>query len=251
MTEFEGRVALVVGASGAIGASICRMLAQRGARVEMTYGRSREAIGALSEEIGGGIHQLDVRDREQVQQTVDAVLKKHGRIDSIVNTAGYMHGLSLFEAMPADEVRDTIEIELFGVMNLARAVVPPMRTAGYGRFVTVGSDSGKVGAKGVAASAAARGGMIAFTKSLAREVASSDICVNAVCPGPTDSRLFDALTAEDDITGKQMRAMVRAIPKKRAARPEEVAAVAVFLASPAASFVTGQAISASGGLTMS
>ncbi|MCW2996857.1 MAG: short chain dehydrogenase [Solirubrobacterales bacterium] len=254
MRDFEGRNVLVVGGSGAIGASVCRMLGERGAQVMLTYARSRDAadrVAALLEPVRlAGVEQVDITDPDAVERLLETARERMGGVDAVINTAGYMHGLHPFVEMDLAEVRDTVALELFGVMHLARAAVPLMREAGYGRLVTVASDSGKVGAKGVAASAAARGGVIAFSKSIAREVADKDICVNVVCPGPTDSALFDTLTSEDDMSGKQMRAMVRAIPKRRAAQPDEVAAVALFLASEAASFVTGQAISASGGLTM-
>jgi 2-hydroxycyclohexanecarboxyl-CoA dehydrogenase len=255
VTDFEGRTALVVGGNGAIGQSICRMLTGRGARVVMTYSRSEQAArgfaATLDPVLLAGVERLDITEPDDVQRVVGATVERLGGVDVLVNTAGYMHGLQLFTDMSWAEVEQTLALELFGVLHLARAVVPVMRNAGYGRIVTVASDSGKVGAKGVAASSAARGGVIAFSKALAREVADLDICVNVVCPGPTVSPLFDGLTANEDISGRQMRAMVRAIPKHRPGRPDEVAAVAVFLASQAASYVTGQAISASGGLTMS
>lgn len=255
MSDFEGRTALVVGGSGAIGQSICRMLTGRGARVVMTYARSevpaREFAATLDPALLVAVERLDITDPDDVARVVAAAAEKLGSIDVLVNTAGYMHGLTLFGDMEWSEVEDTIALELFGVMHLARAVVPLMRASGYGRFVTVASDSGKVGAKGVAASSAARGGVIAFSKALAREVADVDVCVNVVCPGPTTSPLLDSLTAGDDMAGRQLRAMVRAVPKRRPGLADEVAAVAVFLASSQASFVTGQAISASGGLTMS
>lgn len=254
MTGFEGRIALVVGGSGAIGQSVCRLLTERGARVVLTYSRSEDEARAfattLDPELVDGVERLDLTDRNAVDRLVGSCAERWGSLDVVVNTAGYMHGLRLFTDTDWDQVEQTVALELFGVLHLARAVVPVMRAGGYGRFVTVASDSGKVGAKGVAASSAARGGVIAFSKALAREVADADICVNVVCPGPTTSPLLDSLAADDDMSGPQMRAMVRAIPKRRPGRPEEVAEVAVFLASEAASFVTGQAVSASGGLTM-
>ncbi|HUY45552.1 MAG TPA: SDR family oxidoreductase [Streptosporangiaceae bacterium] len=253
MSDFQGRAVLVVGGGG-IGAEVCRQVAATGGRVYFTYNSNIDAARALAAtipgELLGGHAQLDVADEVATASLVAEASEAMDGIDALVCTVGYLHHLSLFEEVEMSTVRHTIEIELFGVLNLAKSVLPVMRRAGYGRIVTVGSDSGKVGSKAEAASAAARGGVIAFSKAIARETASSDICVNVVCPGPTETQLLDSMLADEGLSGKLMNAMVRAIPKRRAATAAEVAAVAVFLASEQASFVTGQAISASGGLTM-
>ena len=131
-----------------------------------------------------------------------------------------------------------------------RAVLPELIRNGGGRIVIIGSDSGKVGTSGESVSAACRGGAIAFAKSIAREYARHNVLANVVCPGPTDTGLWDDLVKNDEFGGKIGNAMVRAIPLRRTARPQEVAAAAVFLVSDEASFITGQAISVSGGLTM-
>lgn len=244
---------MIVGAGG-IGAEICRQIVRGGGRVFFTFAREAARAEALagslpSGSVAGGA-QLDVADAAAVASVVAEAVKAMGRIDATINTAGYLHGLALFEEVDLAMVRRTIDVELLGVMNLAKVVLPHMRRQAYGRIVTVGSDSGKVGSKGEAASAAARGGVIAFSKALARETADIDICVNVVCPGPTSTALLDEMMGEEGLPGKLMGAMVRAIPKRRAGTPAEVASVAVFLASSAASYLTGQAISVSGGLTM-
>lgn len=254
MQEFEGQGVLVVGAGG-IGAEICRQVAAGGGRVFFTYNRdadrAAEVAGSIPAEALAGHAQLDVTDPGAVASVVDRAAEDLGRLDAAITTVGYLHHLSLFEDDSLEEIRRTIDVELFGVLHLAKAVVPRMRAAGYGRFVTVGSDSGKVGSKAEASSAAARGGVIAFSKALARETADTDICVNVVCAGPTDTDLLQEMLADEGMSGKLMNAMVRAIPKRRIAKVDEVVALTLFLSSPSASFVTGQAISVTGGLTMS
>lgn len=138
-----------------------------------------------------------------------------------------------------------------GAGGIGAQIVRKLAARG-GRIVTIGSDSGKVGSTAEAVSAACRGEVvIALSKSLARELARHDITVNVVCPSPTETNLLDQMRNAPCLTGKLMDAMVRAIPMRRPGRPEEVADVAVFFASPQASYVTGQALSVSGGLTMS
>jgi 2-hydroxycyclohexanecarboxyl-CoA dehydrogenase len=253
-SDFEGRNVLVVGGSGAIGAEACRMFVERGANLFLTYSRSPESALAMAEHLPRarvlGIEQLDISDSQGVERLVSVAWERLAGIDAVVNTAGYLHRLQPFVDVDFSEIHDTVNVELFGVINLVKAIVPSMIETGYGRIVIVASDSGKVGAKGGAASAAARGGVIAFSKSIAREVASLDICINVVCPGPTEGSLLDSLTIADDMSGRQMSGMIRATPKKRAAKPSEVAETVLFLASERASFITGQAISVSGGLTM-
>ena len=254
MNDFAGRGVLVVGGGG-IGAEVCRQVAAQGGRVFFTYNRNedaaRELAGSLPEGAFAGHAQLDVTDEAATAAVVDQSVQALGRLDALVTTVGYLQHLTMFEDVDMATVRRTIEIELFGVINLAKSVLPKMRANGYGRIVTVGSDSGKVGSKAEAASAGARGGVIAFSKALARETASSDICVNVVCPGPTETGLLEQMLADEGLSGKLMNAMVRAVPKRRAASPAEVASMTCFLASERASYVTGQAISVSGGLTMS
>lgn len=253
MTDFVKRRALVVGGGG-MGAEVCRQIADGGGDVYFTYNRNvsaaEELAVSLPAERVAGYCSVDISDDDAVATAVDAAATALGGIDVLVITAGYVHEMTLFENTDAASIRKTVDVELVGVITTAKAVLPHMRAGGYGRIVTVGSDSGKAGATGEAASAAARGGVIAFSKALARETARDDICVNVVCPGPTDTPLLDDLLADPGLTGKLTSALVRAVPKRRAARASEVGAMVAFLASEDASYVTGQAISVSGGLTM-
>jgi 2-hydroxycyclohexanecarboxyl-CoA dehydrogenase len=253
MSDFSGRNAIVIG-SGGMGSEVCRQIAHKGGRVYYTYNRSSAAAEQLAASLPlgsvAGYRQLDVTDEAAVADTITDAVQALGGVDILAITAGYVHEMTLFEDIDSAAVRQTIDVELIGVITLARYVLPQLRSGGYGRIVTVGSESGKVGAKGESASAAARGGVIAFSKALARETADTDICVNVVCPGPTETTLLHNLIAAEGLTGSLTNALLRAVPKRRAGKASEIAALTVFLASEEAGYITGQAISVSGGLTM-
>lgn len=249
----EQRTALVVG-SGGIGAQVCRDLAAQDHRVFSTWHRGRAAAEELHAGLGAasaGTAALDVVDPVSVRAAVDAAVAALGRIDVLVVTTGHRHELARFTEMPVATAAEILAHELSGVLDVVRAVLPHQEAAGYGRIVLVGSDSGKAGSTGDAVSSAARGGLISFTRSLARETAAQDITVNVVCPGPTDTGLLRSMLEADGMTGKVMQGMVRAVPKRRLGTVEEVSGAVAFLASDVAGYVTGQAISVSGGLTMS
>jgi 2-hydroxycyclohexanecarboxyl-CoA dehydrogenase len=254
MDNMRGQHLLVVG-GGAMGGHVCREAALRGADVYFTYnrnaGNAEKLAAQIEEERLAGYCQLDISDPSAVADRVKQAVVELGGVEALVISAGYVHHMIPLEAIDFGEVEKTIAVELTGVIATVKEVLPHMRETGYGRIVLVGSDSGKVGSKGEAASSAARGGIIAFAKALARETAGDDICVNVICPGPTESPLLDGLLSDQAVTGKLTRAMMRAIPKRRAARTDEIAAATLFLASPEAGYITGQALSVSGGLTMS
>jgi 2-hydroxycyclohexanecarboxyl-CoA dehydrogenase len=254
MQRFEKARALVVG-GGTMGAEIGRSLVAEGATVHFTYRSNEDGARTLASQLGAGCDgysQLDIGDDDAVATTVAASAASLGGVDVLVVTAGYVHSMVPVLDVEFASVRKTIDVELVGLIRVATQVLPYMRQGGYGRMVFVGSDSGKVGSTGEAASSAARGGVIAFAKALARETAREhDICVNVICPGPTEGPLLEGQLTDPGITGKLTNAMMRAIPKRRAARTSEIAAATLFLASPDAGFVTGQALSVSGGLTMS
>ncbi len=249
----SGRGVLVIG-SGGIGSQVCRDLAAAGARVYFSY--YSNAAGAAELAAGlpagscAGYAALDATDDAAVQSVVAAAGRELAGVDTLVVTAGHRHPLALFQVTTAATAAGIVATELGGPMNAVRAVLPAMQKNGFGRIVLVGSDSGKTGSMGDAASAAARGGLIAFAKSIARENAASDITVNVVCPGPTDTELLAGMTEAEGLTGKVMNAVVRAVPKRRLGSAAEISGAVAYLAGAEAGFITGQAVSVSGGLTM-
>jgi NAD(P)-dependent dehydrogenase (short-subunit alcohol dehydrogenase family) len=256
MARFTGRSVLVAGATGGVGAAAARRFATEGANVAVLYRSRADTASRLVEELAGPGRtvlavQADLAVRSEVDTAVATAVDAFGGLDAFVSTVGATAHMTGFLDVDDDLIHRTVAVELVGAMYATRAVLPTMVAAGGGRLVYVGSDSGKVGAGGEAVSAACRGGLIAFAKSVAREFARSGVTANVVCPGPINTELWQALLRREDEPSQRLaRGLIRGVPLRRAAEPEEVAAVAVFLASDDASFVTGQALSASGGLTM-
>ena len=251
--ELEGKVAFLVGAGGGMGSAIARVLAREGARQALVYRTSAQVVQRLGQELPPGSFlsiQADITQPQDRERMVRATIDAFGRIDILINTAGYVSRFAHFLEEDPQEMERTIDVEFRGVAYTCRAVLPTMLGQKYGRVLTVGSDSGKVGTSGEAISAGCRGAVIAFSKSLARELARQNITVNVLCPGPTQTPLLDKLAGAGGPSQKILEAMARSIPLGRLAQPQEVAEVACFLVSDRASFITGQAISVSGGLTM-
>ncbi|GCE42152.1 2-hydroxycyclohexanecarboxyl-CoA dehydrogenase [Rhodococcus wratislaviensis] len=237
-----------------MGHAAAKMLLDRGARVGLHYRSNAEPIKQLIAEYGQDRAlpiQADLTDRAMLTSGVEQVVATYGQLDGCLNTVGTALRMKPFLDISDDVVDETIATELRGVITSAQAVLPHLIEAGGGHFVLVGSDSGKVGTSGEVISAACRGGIVSFAKSLAREYARQNVLVNVVCPGPTDTGLWEDLVENDEFGGKIGNAMIRAIPLRRIGKAEEVAAAAIFLLSGEASYITGQAISVSGGLTMS
>ena len=248
MGRLQGRTAIVTGAGRGIGRAIAEKLAAEGA-VLVAADIDEAAAKQTAADLGGdalGIR-TDVTSRESVVATVGKTLARFGRIDVLVNNAGWDVAGPFVDSDPADWDR-IMAVNLYGVLHACHAVLPVMAAQKSGAVVNIGSDAGRVGSSGEAVYSAAKGGVIAFTKTLAREQARYRVRANCVCPGPTDTALFASMGGDDP---KLREALVRAIPFRRLAEPADIAAVVAFLASDEAGFVTGQTVSVSGGLTMS
>ncbi len=244
--DFEDKIALVTGGASGIGKATVMQLARNGARV-ICADINETAGRALAEEarrcnLDVEYEPIDLTDSASVRRCAAAVTARHPRIDILVNAAGFS-AIHPFVETPPDYLDKVIAGNLTGSLHLTQALLPSIIAAGNAHIVNVASDAGRVGSTGETAYAAAKGGMIAFTKSLAREVARQGICVNCVCPGPTDTPLLD--TRSD----KLKDAFVRAIAFRRLGKPEEIADAILFFAGPKSSYVTAQILSVSGGLT--
>jgi 2-hydroxycyclohexanecarboxyl-CoA dehydrogenase len=248
MGKLDGKIAIVTGAGQGIGRAIARKLAAEGTTVAVTDVNEPAAMETASA-IGGsavGMH-VDVTSRESVDAMVAQVVQQFGRVDVLVNNAGWDKAGPFIDSDPADWDK-VIAINLYGVLHTSKAVLPIMAAQGYGSVVNLASDAGRVGSSGEAVYSAAKGGVIAFTKTTAREMARHQVNANCVCPGPTDTALFASMGGDDP---RLREALTKAIPFRRLAQPEDLANLVAFLASDEAAYITGQTVSVSGGLTMS
>ncbi len=247
MAQLAGRVCLVTGASRGIGRAVARAAAAEGAHVVLAARDAARLEQALAEIRGqGGKGEslvLDVADRASVAAGVGAIVSRHGRIDQLVNNAGVTRD-DLLVRMKDEEWQQVLATNLTGVFLCSQAVLKPMLKQRYGRIVSVSSVVGLSGNAGQANYAASKAGILGFTKSVAREVASRGITVNAVAPGFIETEMTAAMTE------KAREAVAAAIPIGRIGRPEDVAAAVLFLLSDAAAYITGQVLSVDGGFHM-
>jgi 2-hydroxycyclohexanecarboxyl-CoA dehydrogenase len=248
MMRLDGRTALVTGSASGIGKATAVTLATEGAKVFLADINERGAAQAVAEIVQAGGEAeaigLDVTDRAAIDAAAGVVHGKVGRLDILVNAAGWDR-IEPFMSNTPDFIEKVVALNYLGQVYMAKAFLPPMIEAGKGKIINVSSDAGRVGSMGETVYAGAKGGVIAFTKSLAREMARHNICVNCVCPGPTDTPLFQA---QPD---RMKEALLRVIPFRRLAQPQDLANAILFFASDRSSYITGQVLSVSGGLTMS
>jgi len=254
MRGLSGKVAVITGAAGGIGAAICERLLHEGARVAATDIDSA-GLASLADKLKGGngslsTHALDITDFEAVSACIEQIESDIGNIDILINNAGWDIAKPFVETEP-DLWQKIIAINLMGPLHLHRAVLPRMMDRQSGRIVNIASDAARVGSSGESVYSACKGGIVSFTKTIAREQARNGIVANAVCPGPTDTPLLQSFVGEGEYGQRVYEGLKRAIPLKRLGQPEDMPGIVAFLASDDASFITGQVISVSGGLTMS
>jgi 2-hydroxycyclohexanecarboxyl-CoA dehydrogenase len=243
--RLEGKKALVTGGASGIGAAIARRLAAEGA--EVTIGDlNLEGATEVAGEISGLSIELDVTDLGSAQAAVDSAGPP---IDILINNAG-TDEFGFFSQTTPEQWEKVIAVNLKGVLNCTYAALPGMQEAGYGRIVNIASEAGRVGSKGSAVYSAAKGGVIAFTKVMAREGARFAITANAIAPGPIETPLLMQAKELGEIGEKVIETMKSGTQLRRLGQPEEVAAAAAFLASDDASYVTGETLGVSGGLGM-
>ncbi|AZL04187.1 MULTISPECIES: SDR family NAD(P)-dependent oxidoreductase [Brevibacterium] len=247
MSALDNRIIIVTGAASGIGKGIATRLAADGATVvvaDLDEKKSQETASALG---NGSIGiAVDVTDRAKVDAMTARTIEEFGRIDVLVNNAGW-DKVEPFMESTADTWDRVIAINLIGTLNCTQSVASHMIAAESGAIISIGSDAGRVGSSGEAVYSAAKGGIISFTKTFAREVARHNITANCVCPGPADTPLFAEISADNP---KLRTALEKAIPMRRLAHPDDLANAVSFFAQPESAYVTGQTLSVSGGLTM-
>lgn len=252
--KFNDKVVIVTGGGGGIGGATSRRFAEAGAKVavlDLNEASARATVDKI--EVAGGeaqAFQCDITKTGQVVAAVKGVVDAFGTVDVLVNNAGWDVFKLFIKTEPA-EWEKLIAVNLVGALNMHHAVLPIMMEQKGGRIVNIASDAGRVGSSGEAIYAACKGGLIAFSKTLAREHARHGIGVNVVCPGPTDTALFDSYKQGAGDPDKLNEAFRRAIPMGRIGDPEDLPGAILFFASDEAAYITGQVLSVSGGLTMS
>ncbi|MEO8093001.1 MAG: SDR family NAD(P)-dependent oxidoreductase [bacterium] len=242
--RLEGRRALVTGGAQGIGAAISRRLTAEGASV-VIGDVNQEGAAGVAAEIGATAIHLDVADPASAQ----AAVSRHGPFEILVNNAG-TDDFAFFTEITPDRWRRLLAINLEGVFACTQAALPAMQQAKYGRIVNIASEAGRVGSKGSAVYSAAKGGVIAFTKVIARENGRYGITSNAIAPGPIETPLLMAARELGEVGDKIIETMRSSTQLRRLGQPEEVAAAVAFLASDDASYVTGETLGVSGGLGM-
>ena len=253
MQRFDGKTVIVTGGGGGIGGATCRRFASEGAQVAV-FDMNLEAAEKVAADIratGGRATAFacNITDRAEVDAAVAAVEAQLGPIAVLVNNAGWDVFKPFVKTVPAEWAK-LIDINLTGALHMLHAVLPGMAARQYGRIVNVASDAARGGSSGEAVYAACKGGLVALSKTLAREHARQGITVNVVCPGPTDTALLAGVAEGARDPAKLIEAFRSAIPLGRLGQGDDLASAIAFFGSDDAGFVTGQVLSVSGGLTM-
>ena len=248
--KLQGMTAIVAGGGRGIGRALVLALAREGAQVAVAdiLGENAETV-KREVEAGGGkalAFQVDLTNRAEVNRMVEGVLAATGRLDILVNNAGW-DKLEPFLDSAEETWEKVLAVNFKSVLYACKAALPAMVAQNKGKIISISSDAGRVGSSGEAVYAGAKAAIIAFSKSLAREVARYQINVNVVCPGLTEAPLLEKSREE---APKVIEAITRSIPLRRTGTPEDIAEAVLFLASPASDYITGQTLSVSGGLTM-
>jgi 2-hydroxycyclohexanecarboxyl-CoA dehydrogenase len=250
MRGLTGKRAIVTGGGSGIGRATVLRLVSEGCEVGIFDIDEAGAEATIA--LAGGhakAYPTDIADRTAVEQSVAAFERDTGPADLLANVAGWERPMNFLDTDTTlwDKI---IAINLYGPLHMHHVVVRGMADRGFGRVVNVASDAGRVGSSGEAVYSACKGGIIAFTKTLARELARRNVTLNVLCPGPTDTPLFDAFKAASPGGAKLGEALARAVPMRRIGTPEDYPGIVAFLLSDDAGYMTGQTISVSGGLTM-
>ncbi|MDH3499557.1 MAG: glucose 1-dehydrogenase [Acidimicrobiia bacterium] len=254
MRGLTDKVVIVTGGAGGIGAAVCGRFAEEGAHVAVVDINGEAASRAASAISSAGRRAVafdcDITDHAAVQRLVAEVHAQLGAVDILVNNAGWDVFKPFVDTDPVDW-QQLIAVNLIGPLNLHHVVLPGMVARGSGRVVNVASDAGRVGSSGEAVYAACKAGLLGLSKTLAREHARHNITINVVCPGPTDTPLFDQVRKGAANPEKLEAAFTRSIPMGRIGQPADLPGAICFFASDDAAYITGQVLSVSGGLTMS
>ena len=252
MRGLKGKRVIITGSGSGIGREIARRFAEEGAEVavfDMNEDGAAETVSLI--EANGGratSYIVNITDRAAIDAAVKLV-ESSGPVDILVNNAGWDKIVSFLDS-DVDLWKKVIDINLYGPLHMHHAVLPGMVKNGGGRVINISSDAGRVGSSGEAVYSSCKGGIISFTKTVARELARSGIQLNVVCPGPTDTPLFAEIPGGEEGGSKIAESLKRAIPMRRLAQPADFPGIVCFLGSDDAGFITGQTISVSGGLTM-
>jgi 2-hydroxycyclohexanecarboxyl-CoA dehydrogenase len=252
MRGLKDRTVLVTGGANGIGAAIARRLAEEGCEVGILDldAATGETLVAEIKAAGGhaSLHTLDITDYDAVARAVEGFEASVGPVAFLVNNAGWDRAQSFLDTTP-EFWRKIVAINLFGPLNVNHVVLRGMAARGFGRVVNIASDAGRVGSSGEAVYSACKGGIIAFTKTVARELVGKGVILNTLCPGPTDTAILRSFLEGPD-GARIAEGLKRAIPMRRLGVPEDYPGLVAFLLSDDAAYITGQTISVSGGLTM-